>query len=491
MELKITVDEIVDILSRENILISCEKIKSDKIEHISFDSRNIKKNTLFFCKGANYKEQYLTDAISKGAICYVSEKRYDNILCDNIIVSDIQRAMALVAVAFYKRPFEDFTTIGITGTKGKTTVTFFLSNILDRFTKSKNAVISTVSTYTKITSEESHLTTPEAIDLERLFYETKISNIKYLTMEVTSQAYKKDRVYGVTFKNGMFLNISEDHISDAEHPNFEDYLNCKLKLIDNSERMIINRDMDYFETVIERCKGKETITYGKSQNADYYYTDVEKKDKGFTFKVVNEEKGYSHKFGISMQGRFNIENALAAITMAKVLGVDDESIEKGLLETEVKGRMNVFDKNGITVVVDYAHNELSFTKLYESLKLDYKGRRIVSVGGGPGGKAYKRRKDFGTIVGENSDYIYLTAEDPQFEEVSSICNDIASYIPDKTKYEIIEDRQEAVEKAIKNAQPGDVVVLLAKGEEDYQKVRGVFTYYESDLGIAKRLLGIE
>ena len=143
-----------------------------------------------------------------------------------------------------------------------------------------------------------------------------------------------------------------------------------------------------------------------------------------------------------------------------------------------------------TVIVDYAHNELSFTKLYESIKLDYPSRRVISVGGGPGGKAYRRRKDFGLIVGEGSDYIYLTAEDPQYEEVSAICADIAAYIPEKTKYEIIEDRKEAVEKAIKNAKEGDVIVLLAKGEEDYQKVRGVFTPYESDLKIAKRMLGI-
>lgn len=399
--------------------------------------------------------------------------------------------MALVAKEFYKRSYEDIETIGITGTKGKTTVTFFLSNILDEYTKSRNAIISTVSTYTKITDEESHLTTPEALELHRLFYEAKISNLKYLTMEVTSQAYKKDRVYGVHFKNGMFLNISEDHISDAEHPNFEDYLECKLKLIDNSDRMIINNDMDYINTVLNRAKGKEIITYGKDNKADYYIENIVKKEPGFTFDVVNDKTKYRQNFEIKMQGRFNTENALAAITMAKTLGVDDESIRKGILNTSVMGRMNVFDKNGITVIVDYAHNALSFSKLYESIKLDYPGRRIVSVGGGPGGKAYRRRRDFGEIVGASSDYIILTAEDPQFEEVSKICADIAAYIPKKTKYEVIEDRTLAVEKAIKEAKEGDVIVLLAKGEEDYQKVKGVFTYFESDLKIAKRLLDIK
>ncbi len=387
MDLKMDIDEAIKALEDENILIE-KKISNVKyLDYISFDSRDIKENTMFFCKGVNYKEEYLVDSINKGAICYVSEKKYENVLCDYIIVTDIQRAMAVIGKEFYRNSYRDLETIAITGTKGKTTVTFFLSNILDEFTKSRNAVISTISTYTKITDRESHLTTPEALELERLFYEAKISNLKYLTMEVTSQAYKKDRVYGVSFKNGMFLNVSEDHISDAEHPNFEDYLECKLKLIDNSDRMIINKDMDYFNTVIDRCNNKKVITYGFKNDADFYYDNVKKNDVGFTFDVINKKEKYMHTFTINMQGRFNIENAVAAITMAKVLGVDDKSIENGLIKTEVQGRMNVFDKNGITVIVDYAHNELSFTKLYESIKLDYAGRRIVSVGGAPGRKS--------------------------------------------------------------------------------------------------------
>ncbi|MBR1883698.1 MAG: UDP-N-acetylmuramyl-tripeptide synthetase [Clostridia bacterium] len=490
MDLEMSLTKILHLLENENLVVE-KSIEEKKINYLSFDSRDIKENTLFFCKGVNYKEEYLSIAISRGAVAYISEKKYISDLCDYIIVNDISRAMAVVASEFYNHAYEDIETIGITGTKGKTTVTFFLSNILDEYTKSRNALISTVSTYTKITDSESHLTTPEALELHRLFYEAKISNLKYLTMEVTSQAYKKDRVYSVHFKNGMFLNVSEDHISDAEHPNFEDYLECKLKLIDNTDLMVINRDMDYFNIVMARAKNVKVVTYGKDNKADYYITNVVKKDVGFSFNVANDKLNYCGEFEIKMQGRFNTENALAATTMAKVLGVDDESIRKGLLKTEVMGRMNVFEKSGITVIVDYAHNALSFSKLYESIKLDYPGRRVISVGGAPGGKAYKRRQDFGEIVGMSSDYIYLTAEDPQFEEVSKICADIAAYIPEKTKYEVIEDRTEAVEKAIKNALEGDVVVLLAKGEEDYQKVRGVFTYYESDLKIAKRMLGID
>ena len=190
MDLEMSLTKILHLLENENLVVE-KSIEEKKINYLSFDSRDIKENTLFFCKGVNFKEEYLSIAISRGAVAYISEKKYISDLCDYIIVNDISRAMAVVASEFYNHAYEDIETIGITGTKGKTTVTFFLSNILDEYTKSRNALISTVSTYTKITDSESHLTTPEALELHRLFYEAKISNLKYLTMEVTSQAYKK------------------------------------------------------------------------------------------------------------------------------------------------------------------------------------------------------------------------------------------------------------------------------------------------------------
>jgi len=490
MELEMKFSKVFEILKEEGILLESKQVGASQINYISYDSRDIKENTLFFCKGKNYKQEYLYQAIEKGAKIYISEVKYDVTNASYFIVSNIRRAMAAIALEFYNRSFNKLETIGITGTKGKTTVTYFLKNILDEYVGSKTAVISTVETYTGVRQEESHLTTPEPIELQKFFYETAISNIKYLTMEVTSQAYKTDRVYGVHFNHGMFLNISEDHISDAEHPNFEDYLNCKLEFLKNADNLIINADTDQFNVVMNVCKGKKVILYGSNNNADYYYTNIKKEESGFSFDIKNDKLNYSNNFTINMQGRFNIENATAAITMSKELGIDDESIKKGLLKTTVQGRMNVFDGKGITVIVDYAHNRLSFTKLYESIKLDYPGRRIISVGGGPGGKAYKRRQDFGEIVGNNSDYIYLTAEDPQFEQVVDICGDISTYIRPETPYEVIEDRLEAIEKAIINAKEGDVIVLLAKGEEDYQKVRGAFEPYESDLKIAQRLLEI-
>lgn len=485
----ITVEKVIEILENKKLIKECNCNNDTKIEFISYDSRNIKPNTMFFCKGEHYKTEYLEQAIKNGSTIYVSEEKY-NVNSEYIIVSDIQKAMAIIAAEFYEYSYKSLETIGITGTKGKTTVTCFIQNILDEYTKSRTAIISTINTYTGTTDKLSELTTPEALELHRLFYEAKQNNCKYLTMEVSSQGYKKDRVYGIEFKNGIFLNIGEDHISAREHPNFEDYLQCKIQLVKNSKRVILNKNTDYFNAIYSECKKDKVITYGLDKTADYYYTNVEKTNLGFKFDVISDSYGYNQRFEINMPGRFNIENALVSITLAKQLGVDDESIRNGLLKTVVKGRMNVFEKNGITVIVDYAHNGLSYTKLYESLKLDYPNRRIVSLGGCVGGKAYNRREEFGRIVGGNSDYVYLTAVDPQYERIEDICKDIALHITDKNKYEIIPDRKTAVEKAIINAKPGDVVVLIGKGEEEYQKINGISEKYESDLAIAKRILQI-
>ena len=484
----ITLDKIFKVLEENNQIVRYSRnidFEKAELNHLSYNSKDIKEKTLFICKGKLFKAEYLLDAIKRGVTAYISETYYEEVP-ENVaylVVKDIREVMYLVSNLFYDFAWRDITTVGLTGTKGKTTTTYYLKNILNKHLNKRCAIISTIDTYTGITDEESHLTTPEAPDLHRLFHETKESNIPILVMEVASQGYKVKRVTGVTFDIGVFLNISEDHISDAEHPDFDDYLNCKLEFMRNVKTAIINRNTDFYEVVRDAASSAEKIiTYGTDDRADYYVSDIHKEGI-YTVFTVNTD-GYKKEFRTNMQGRFNVENALAAIVVAKQIGVSDEDIAYGIENTEVKGRMNVFEKDGITVIVDYAHNKLSFTKLYESLVLDYPERRIISVGGGPGGKAYARRKDFGQIVGKYSDYIYLTAEDPQFEEVKDICMDIASYI-DNGKYEIVEDRKEAVLKAFENAKQGDVIVLLAKGEETYQKVRGVFTPYESDLKLTE------
>ena len=260
----------------------------------------------------------------------------------------------------------------------------------------KSAVLSTVEVDTGAEQHEAHLTTPESPDLQRYFAQTRDSGLPFLTMEVSSQAYKLDRVYGVDFDLGMFLNIGEDHIGPLEHTDFEDYFSCKLQLMEHCKIAVINRDMDHAQRVLERARAhaQRVITFGKSEgdsrDENWTLTNIEKAEPGFAFTTLHN--GRQESWRIGMAGRFNVENALAAIASARALGIDDDSIREGLLHNQVQGRMNLLEKDGVTVLVDYAHNYLSFQKLYESLKLDYPGRRIVVVVGCPGGKAYLRRR---------------------------------------------------------------------------------------------------
>lgn len=504
----ISIKQAVELLEQDGLLVGYDcppQLLEHRFSHLSYSSADVTPDTFFICKGATFKEEYLRNAIAKGAGVYLAQSLYEGVDCPHILVSDIRKAMSLVSIAFYQKAYRNFRVVGLTGTKGKTTTTYFMKNILDAFCRrnpqlcaaQKSAVLSTVEVDTGIEHHEAHLTTPESPDLQRYFAQTRDSGLPFLTMEVSSQAYKLSRVYGMDFDIGMFLNIGEDHIGPLEHTDFEDYFSCKLQLMEHCRTAIVNREMDHAQRVLEhaRAHAQRVLTFGKLETADlddddcWILRDIQKEEQGFTFTTSHGLEQDSWR--IRMAGRFNVENALAAILAAKALGVDDQSIREGLLQNEVQGRMNLFEKDGVTVLVDYAHNFLSFQKLYESLKADYPGQRIVVVVGCPGGKAQLRRRDIGTLSGQNADYLYLTAEDPQFEDVRSICEEIASFVkPYGTPYEIIEDRAQAVEKAITTAQKGDVIVLAAKGEEVYQKVRGEYVYYESDLAIAKRLLSV-
>ena len=197
-----------------NKLLIEYNIRDDiNIKSISCDSRNIKKDSLFICKGSKFKREYLNDAIKNGSIAYLSEIKYQEYDTSYFIVSDVLKAMAILSAKFYNYSAKSMNLIGITGTKGKTTTTYFLKNIFEKYDNGGVGIISSIDTKTGKRLEESYLTTPESIDLHKFFYEMRESNFKYAIMEVSSQSYKRDRLYGVEFEYGVFTNIAEDHIS--------------------------------------------------------------------------------------------------------------------------------------------------------------------------------------------------------------------------------------------------------------------------------------
>ncbi len=495
---KHTISEFADMLAQHGLLEekNLGAAETKEIAHISFDSNDITENTLFICKGKHFEERYLADAISRGAVVYVSEKRYaagDGV--PYILVNDMKQAMPLIALLFYNEVHKNLKLIGITGTKGKSTTAYFMRYILDDYLaamgKPKSAVISSIDTYDGVVCEESHLTTPEALPLHMHYQNAVDSGIEYLTMEVSSQALKYHRVLGVTFDIGCFLNIGTDHISDVEHKDFEDYFSSKLKLFRQCRTAVVNLNADKSDIILEEAKkyAERVVTFGLKEEADVCGYDIVTATDGISFKV--RTKDFTEPFKIGIRGLFNVQNALAAVAMSTVLGIPTEFIRSGLLRTRADGRMEIFTapRKDLSVIVDYAHNKMSMEALFESTQKEFPGKRISIVFGCPGNKAYARRRELGEIAGRYSDKIYLTEEDPGEESVVAICEEIASYVEkEHGNYKIIPDRREAIREAIREAGDHSVILVTAKGRETRQKRGTAYIETPSDVEMVEEFL---
>ena len=485
----------IDLFKDNGILISADCDENTEIGYISYNSRDIKSNTLFLCKGLHFKEQFLCDALNKGSVAYVSMKKYD-VDAPFIIVSDIRKAMYLMANFFYGNAWQKLNLVGITGTKGKSTTAYFLKYIFDEHLKSsgkKSGLMSTLEIYDGVVNEESTLTTPEPFELHKHFDNAVKSGLSLFTMEVSSQALKYGRTAGVEFQFGCYLNIGIDHISAVEHPDFEDYFNSKMKLFSQCRTAVINLDSDKSEAVIQASKNApEVITFStQNENADVYGYNIRKDGSNTVFTV--KTKSFNEDFALSIPGLFNVSNALCAIAVCEKLGIDVNTIRKGLYDSRTAGRMEVYESTDkkITVIVDYAHNKLSFETILQSVRKEYPDRRVALVFGCPGNKAIIRRKDMGEVSGKLADFIYITEDDPAEENVLDICNVIAGYVEGvggKEKYKIIADRGEAIKTAIEDAKGESVIILAGKGAETRQK-RGLASEpYESDAFFAQKYL---
>lgn len=458
---------------------------------LSYDSRDVDSETLFFCKGLNFKEAYLQGAIAQGLQVYVSEDPYEVTAACALIVTDIRKALAVLSMAFYEYPQHKLKIVAFTGTKGKTTAAYFTHSILQATTGNKAALLSTMNT--TLDGEnffKSHLTTPESLDLYRMMAEAAANGMTHLVMEVSSQAYKVQRVYGLYFDVGVFLNISPDHISPIEHPTFDDYFYSKRQLLKNSRRMIINQESDYFDLLEENCQllNSHLFTYGR-QGGDYRIeTDP---GNSHRFHLTNEADPLkiNGDYEIQLAGGFNQENAASALMAAALVGAHGKTAASGLASARVPGRMDqLTNKNGAAVYVDYAHNYLSLKTLLQFAKEEHPGGRVIVVLGSPGGKALSRRQDFGKVLSECADVAFLTADDPAFEDPQVIAKTIAENIqPNTVEVHFEMDREKAIQLALDHSQPEDSIVIAGKGVDLYQKISGVDVPYEGDYAIAKKL----
>ncbi len=468
-----------------------------QISDISYNSLLVREGALFICKGAAFKPEYLEAALAKGAAAFVCEagselmNRAETAGADNsgrqlpyIAVSNMRTAISKLSAFYFDRSWDSLKLVGVTGTKGKSTTASMIKAILDVYCGREIGFSSGIYTYDGEHREKARkLTTPETIELHRILDGCVKNDCKYLAMEVSSQALKYDRTLDLNYEVGVFTNISRDHISDAEHKDMEDYFTSKLRIFKQSRVGCINMDMDpaYMPRTLDfaRESCERVISFGMHElngvKPDVYGIKVEEKP-GYLF-LTAEIFGQCERFRVNIGGSYNAYNALAAIAAATALGAPSDIIAKGLDGVKVMGRMETYSlKDSVDVIVDYAHNKMSYEVLFDYVKKQYPDRRVGFVFGCVGGKAFNRRKEAGEIAEKYADFVIITELDPGLEDINKICNEILSHIEHKEKAEIITDRDTAVRTALdKAAGMENCVLVLAGGSDAYIK-RGSKVY---------------
>lgn len=467
---------------------------------LTCDSRAVVPGTLFICKGAAFREEYLREAAEKGSIAYISEQEYAvGKGLAAFLVSDVRRAMAAVSALFFGYVPGEPKLTGITGTKGKTTTAWYLKAMLDTWEaeqgKPETGLISTVINYDGKRRQDAVMTTPEAPVVHELLANARQTGLRYLTMEVSSQALKYKRVRELRFDVGIFLNISEDHISPQEHRDFGDYFSSKLSIFRQTGTACVNLDADHAQKILDAArKAERVVTFGRHPRADYRYSEVDKSGSRISFRVTCGR--FSERFELAMRGGFNVENAVAAIAAADVYGVPVHCMRQALARTTVPGRMETFASSDgeICGIVDFAHNRLSFEKLFDAAYQEYSQYgRIITIFGCPGGKALNRRRELGVIAGLFSDYVCVTSDDPGTECQEHIAAEVRGYVEmTGCVCTCIPERAEAVRAMIAyaKAQNGkSLILLLGRGSEKYQRFGEGLREYPTDARLMSEALG--
>ena len=488
----------IQLLQRHNLLeeVSPGVDLSRRVSLVSCDSRYIMDGTIFICKGTHFEARFLEMALDAGAFVYLAEEVYPDVSAPCILVKDVRQAMAVFADFYYNHPSGKLNVVGLTGTKGKSSTTYYLKYIFDEYMaaskKAESGVISSIDTYDGIERFESHLTTPEPLDLQKHFYNGVSTGMEYLTMEVSSQALKYDRVRDVEFAATVFLNIGMDHISPIEHPDFEDYFTSKLKIFSQGSVACVNLDGEETQRVLEAAEAAcpRVITFSeKDSSATVFASHVRKSGNDILFRVKTPR--YNREFRLTMPGLFNVQNALAALAVCEGLGIPEQYAYAGLMKARVPGRMEIYTNANehVIAIVDYAHNRMSFQKLFDSVGQEYPGRRIVTVFGCPGKKAFDRRRDLGEISGRYSDLVILTEEDAGEEPIIDICQDIAQWVEKEgCDYSIEPDREEAIRQAVMSSEEPSILLITGKGAETRQKRGTDYIPVPSDVEYTKEFL---
>jgi UDP-N-acetylmuramoyl-L-alanyl-D-glutamate--2,6-diaminopimelate ligase len=448
-----------------------------EVNNIQNDSRKVKAGDLFFCISGAVSDghRFAADVCEKGASVLVVEKEIVAPAGVTVLRFESSRyAMGMISSKFYGEPSKKLTVIGITGTKGKTTTTYMIREML-MAAGHKTGLVGTIEILDGRQSIHAAQTTPESLQLHKYLSDMVENGLDTVVMEVSSQGLMLDRVAGVDFDYGIFTNLSKDHIGPNEHKSFEEYMMWKAKLFTLCKVGIFNTDDEHTRVMMENASCSK-VTYGmNTAGADYKADDLKLYTKdgvlGIEYNLSGKLKG---DVVVDLPGEFSVHNSLAAIAVADLMKVSADDICRILRDIKVRGRVEMIPiSDEFTVMIDYAHNAMAMESLYTALKA-YNPKRLVSVFGCGGNRSRDRRFEMGEVSGNMADFTIITSDNPRFEEPLDIIEDIKTGMS-KTKgsFIAIPDRKDAMRYAIMNAQPGDVIVFAGKGHEDYQEIKGV------------------
>jgi UDP-N-acetylmuramoyl-L-alanyl-D-glutamate--2,6-diaminopimelate ligase len=486
--------ELTQLLNMVNAIQVTGEVQRKDVSGIVYDSRKVQKNSIFVAiKG--YKtdgHKFLQDAINKGAVAVVVEDQNsipDELIAHakiaKIVVENCRKALAELSKGFYKDPTSKLKLIGITGTNGKTTSTFILKNILQG-AGYKTGLVGTIANYVGEQKIDSKLTTPESNDLNNFFYEMIESGCSHAVMEVSSHSLILNRVFGLDFSVAIFSNITSDHLDF--HQTFEEYLKAKKILFDDLSSdsfAIINSDDISSKEIVKDSKAK-IVTYGITDNSDYTIKDIRYDLNGTEFTITHNKIDYI--INTSLIGTFNAYNATSAFATAHSLGIDESKIMKGIKSSpQVPGRFEVLGKGKKKVIVDYSHTADSLEKALQATREIVKGNnQVVTVFGCGGDRDKTKRPIMGKVASELSDKVFVTSDNPRTENPFEIIEDIKKGIS-KNNFEVEENREEAIAKAIRNSNDDAVILIAGKGHENYQEINGVRKHF-SDQEVAIKYL---
>lgn len=450
-------------------------VDNDDITDISFDSRKVfEKNGIFVClKGENTNGHlFAKDAILNGAKYIVCEKEL-GISENEIVVDNTRIALSILASNFYKNSHKKLKMIAITGTNGKTTTTYLIKSILEAAGK-KVGLIGTEGALIDKQYLKVNLTTPDPLDLHKLFFEMVKQGCEYCVMEASAHSLFFDKLYGIVFDAAIFSNLTQDHLDFFK--TMESYSKAKLKLFtkESTKLAVLNYD-DYFIRNIAENLQMPVVSYALDNPADCFAIDIAKNYFGSKFVLNLNDDIFD--VAINLPGKYNIQNALAAATCASLLGIKSDFIKAGLCNLKyVSGRFNAVALcTGATAIIDFAHTPDGLKNILLAIR-ELKPKRLITVFGCGGNRDKTKRPQMGEISEQFSTFTIITSDNPRFENPELILDDIEKGF--KTdKHVRVCNRAKAVEIALNLARKGDIVAILGKGAEEYQDINGVKSPY--------------